>query len=668
MFENRVKRLICIAAGLLLIYGTSLLGQQEAAETAALKRQALEQFENGQYHMALSAYMELLALEENEPMHRYYAGRCMVELNESLDEAIELLYGASRHQVPADVNYYLGLAYQRDYNFHDARSYFEKFSMTASRQAKKELDTKLLIATCRSATEITSSYNPFNVVNVTFLNLLDSVQFSQVKMKGGHLSRKPQSYFKAGENREELGSLMFIPKEPLRGDFVYYAGPGRSAKEGSQLFRLKKGAGRSWSDPEELTALNSSGDEILPYFDPIEEDIYFASNGRSGVGGFDLYRAHYDSERNQWTEPTNLGFPVNSVMDEYLLLPGSDMGMVLFFSNRQGTDSTVTVYRVHLSEPKKKTRPNDSKMLKEIAQLGGVAEDILAELHGLDRVAETPIEKAVTVTTMPEKANADRPKDSQKRVYQEILAEALAHQAVSDSLKDLAAHARVQVRNSEDPNDRWVWQKQIMVWEKRARDEEVLADQLYAEMKIEKERVEQGHAVNPPETIVVDRVVDDMTVYRYAATDEGRPDLSEPSPRPTQTPSPSPPKNNTLKEEAAKPALHVTNRFEILARSPYTKEHPIPMDVSLPDGAFYRIQLGAFGSEVDPGVFGGISPVSGEHIEERSIIKYYAGKFTRYGDASEALSAVRSRGYEDAFVVAWYNGQQVPTQKAKQLE
>ena len=76
----------------------------------------------------------------------------------------------------------------------------------------------------------------------------------------------------------------------------------------------------------------------MPYFDPIGNDLYFASNGLPGVGGFDLFRSHYDSDRDEWSEPMNLGFPVNSTRDEFLLLPGSDLGMVMFFTNRQGGD------------------------------------------------------------------------------------------------------------------------------------------------------------------------------------------------------------------------------------------------------------------------------------------------------------------------------------------
>jgi len=230
----------------------------------------------------------------------------------------------------------------------------------------------------------------------------------------------------------------------------------------------------------------------------------------------------------------------------------------------------------------------------------------------------------------------------------------LSHQALSDSLKDLAAEARRRVRESDDPNDRWVWQKQIMVWEKRARDEEGMADFLYAKMEEEKAAQTSHQAVNPPETLQVDKVIGDMTVYRYA------------SEAPNSAGGPRYRSERSVDGRETIPAP--LNRFDILDHPPYTDEHPIPMDVALPGGTFYRIQLGAFGSALEPGAFGGITPVTGEHVSDKRLVKYYAGKFSRYDDASTALPRIQSLGYEDAFIVAWYNGIQVSTQKAKQLE
>jgi tetratricopeptide (TPR) repeat protein len=673
MFNLPFRSVLYVGMMLAIIVSPRIFGQDQQTDPAILYRQTMERFEKGDFRTALSGFRTLKENQPGNPVLGYYTGRCLVELNEALDDAIELLYGASKQQVPPDVNLYLGMAYHRDYNFSEAIRYYNRYELEASRQEVKDHRVKQLISTCRSAMEITSTYNQYEVMTVTFIDLSDSLQFSQIRMKGGQLRRKPAEYFRMGEDREGLSSLMFMPDNPLRGDYIYYSGYNRSGKDGKQLFRVKRGTGGNWNDPEEVKSLNTEGDELLPYFDPIESDLYFASDGGAGIGGFDLYKSHYDLERDQWTDPINLGFPINSVMDEYLLLPGSDLGMVMFFSTRQGTDSTVTVYRVHLVEPKKKTAGNDSRRLKEIANLGDVAAEILAEIESISdqgtytakggpggTLSKPAAERTAPVITpvkiLSESREPEIPPPAGKSAYQEILARALMHQAASDSLKDLATHARIKVRESDDPNDRWVWQKQIMVWEKKAQDEEALADELYAQMEDGRTpaRTFAGPAVNIPETIEVDTLMDELTVYRFKET---RQDLAG-------EPGTQPPVGSVMVPEAS----GRINRFDILGESPYNENNPIPVDVSLPPGVFYRIQLGAYGNALEPGAFQGISPITAETIPERGLIKYYAGKFSRYEDASAALSRIRSSGYEDAFIVSWYNGNPISTQKAKQLE
>jgi tetratricopeptide (TPR) repeat protein len=601
-------------------------------------------FEEGNYRKALTGFQELSRSQPTNVMNSYYVGRCLVELNEDIDDAIEYLYNASKRGAPADANFYLGRAYHLDYNFSEALEYYSRFEREASRQQLKDLRVNHMINTCRSALKITASYNQYEVMTVTFLDLADSLSYSQIRMKGGQLQKKPMEYFRTSEERSGLSSLMFMPNKPLRGDYVYYSGAGKPGKGGMQLYRVKKGAGRSWGDPQEIKALNTEGDELLPYYDPIENDLYFASNGGSGVGGFDLYRAHYDPDRDEWTAPINLGFPINSVMDEYLLLPGSDLGMMIFFSNRQGTDSTLTVYRVHLVEPKLKTDPDDTEMLKRVANLGNVADEILAEITALK---EQEVGKAVETLSGPSEAGAP------DRVYtpiqivttpeREYLAEALKRQAVSDSLKDLATEARAMVRVSDDLNDRWVWQKQIMVWEKRAHDEESQADILYTMMEEKSQHPHPVPVVNAPESVPL-----------TGASPSGV--EGEPGTQPV------------MKAVPPAGAASYINRFDILGSSPYTESSPIPSDVALPEGVFYRIQIGVFGQPVSPGAFKGISPITAETLDNRELMKYYAGKFTLYEDASTALSKIRSGGYEDAFVSAWYNGDPISTQRAMQLE
>ncbi len=116
------------------------------------------------------------------------------------------------------------------------------------------------------------------------------------------------------------------------------------------------------------------------------------------------------------------------------------------------------------------------------------------------------------------------------------------------------------------------------------------------------------------------------------------------------------------------PVKQEIKRFMILDASPYTVENPIPIDPKLPNGSFYRIQLGAFSQAVAPDAFGGISPITGETLPDRNLTKYYAGKFSKYIDAVASLSEVRSAGFDKAFIVSWFNGTKMSKDKVRKLE
>jgi hypothetical protein len=249
--------------------------------------------------------------------------------------------------------------------------------------------------------------------------------------------------------------------------------------------------------------LNTAGDEILPYFDPVGKDLYFASDGREGIGGFDLYRSHYDEERNEWSEPVSLGFPVNSAFDDYLLLPGTDLGMVTFFSARQTNDTAIAVYRVHLSEPKQSLASRSPQEIRRIANLDNAASEMMKEFEAYkDFLAVEREETPASLQTAHNEALTDAgsgsaapagasalpgrdhsgPLQSADPGYQALISAALRHQAASDSLTELSTAARIRVRESTDPNEKWLSQRQIMVWEKKSSEEQDLADGYFSQV------------------------------------------------------------------------------------------------------------------------------------------------------------------------------------------
>ncbi len=89
----------------------------------------------------------------------------------------------------------------------------------------------------------------------------------------------------------------------------------------------------------------------------------------------------------------------------------------------------------------------------------------------------------------------------------------------------------------------------------------------------------------------------------------------------------------------------------------------IPMDAPLPAGVVFKVQVGAFRSEVPAEVFSDMTPVTGEHVGN-GVKRYTVGMFTSAQNAAKATEQVRERGFRDAFVVAYQDGKRVPLAQA----
>ncbi|MDF1571056.1 MAG: tetratricopeptide repeat protein [Bacteroidales bacterium] len=716
-----------------------LTGQVPEHEVPELKQQAMTNFEEGDYASAGSAFTKLIRQFPRDAMYRYYAGICNVEQGTDLETAVELLYYASTRGVPEDVYYYLGEAYRKMYDFERAKKYYIAFDSEAPRSMARERDSRLLIRSINTAMQLTAAYNPYEVQNVTFINLYNPIQVEQIRTKGGSMTRKPDEFFTEDEDREELNAWMFLPKNPTRGAKVFFAGLERRGKEGFQIMQAERGNTGKWTNIQPVEHLNTAGDEILPYFDPVGKDLYFASDGREGLGGFDLYRSHYDEVRDEWSEPVSLGFPVNSAFDDYLLLPGTDLGMVTFFSARQTNEHSVAVFRVHLSEPKQSLASKSPQEIRRIANLDDAASEMMKEFEAykdfltLDQQEVGTVDQRNAKDGKPAQGSGmaarvnDRSVPGQDQMrsaqsadpdYQELISAALKHQAASDSLTELSTEARVRVRESDDPNEKWLSQRQIMVWEKKSSEAQEQADQYFAQ-------IADYTKSATPSVIEKDTVIKDITVYRFAENTPSGPEgpsipdvtgkvktvfsggsqkiHEQPVVRSDQqdtgatdreknkVPSQQPVAGGDEARDNSAGTVHAptgaagqvtgsgnakspegkasaNQRFELLSAPPYTDSNPIPVDVPLPTGTHYRIQMGVYSGKVDPAIYGGISPVNAMTDPERNLVFYYAGSFRTYDEARDALDRVRSEGYADAFIVSWYNGAKMSVEKARKLE
>lgn len=97
------------------------------------------------------------------------------------------------------------------------------------------------------------------------------------------------------------------------------------------LWISRKNSDGEWQEPESIRELNSAFNEITPYFAG-NDTIYFASNGFSGKGGYDIYYSIY--LEGVWTRPEPIE-ELNTEFDESDFALISDTKAV-FASNRPG--------------------------------------------------------------------------------------------------------------------------------------------------------------------------------------------------------------------------------------------------------------------------------------------------------------------------------------------
>ncbi len=97
-----------------------------------------------------------------------------------------------------------------------------------------------------------------------------------------------------------------------------------------------------WSKPENLGAsINTEGNERMPF---IHEDgtLFFSSDGKDGIGGLDVYEAKF--VKNKWNVQ-DMGYPINSTMDDFGLILDETKKVGYFSSNRFGGLGSDDIYK-----------------------------------------------------------------------------------------------------------------------------------------------------------------------------------------------------------------------------------------------------------------------------------------------------------------------------------
>ncbi|MEE0996712.1 MAG: OmpA family protein [Paludibacteraceae bacterium] len=157
------------------------------------------------------------------------------------------------------------------------------------------------------------------------------------------------------------------------GDELYFAStrPGGSGK--SDIWKVKvtirKDGMLVFSDPVNLgSVINTKDDEFSPFIHADNRTLYFSSRGRKGLGDYDVFVSYKDDEKKSWTEPKNLGYPLNSCREEIGFVVNAEGDKAYFSSDGQERNGRGReIYEVTLAgdgvKPKKKMKYAKGKII-----------------------------------------------------------------------------------------------------------------------------------------------------------------------------------------------------------------------------------------------------------------------------------------------------------------
>ena len=295
------------------------------------QEQAKRLFNDGKYAEAKPAFQKLVKRYPKNGSYNYWYGACLYETGEA-DKCLPYLELAAERDV-REANRYLAMYYSDNYQFEESEESWETY-FELMEKAKKPTDVY-------QAAYDYASLGRQMMRSVKDITIVDSVVMDK------------NSFLRAYNMSKEAGSLttfnqFFNEKNQTEGivyqtetkNKIYYS----SATDGKMRLYTSDMLTDKWENGKLLKGLNENNNNNYPYILSDGATLYFASDGSESLGGYDIFITRYNSERNQFLRPENIGMPFNSPANDYMLVIDEFNTLGWFASDRNQPEGNVCIY------------------------------------------------------------------------------------------------------------------------------------------------------------------------------------------------------------------------------------------------------------------------------------------------------------------------------------
>jgi outer membrane protein OmpA-like peptidoglycan-associated protein/tetratricopeptide (TPR) repeat protein len=170
------------------------------------------------------------------------------------------------------------------------------------------------------------------------------------KDKKNNLKLGRNSIYKATKNGDSWGDITFLPFNSKEfstsnpslsrdGKTLYFSSDRPGSLGGVDIWKVSVNADGTYGEPANLgNKVNTEGNESFPFIADDNKTLYFASSGKQGLGGLDIYQIDLTGG-----DASNLGKPVNTEKDDFAFSFNGLKSVGFLSSNRNGNDDIFAV-------------------------------------------------------------------------------------------------------------------------------------------------------------------------------------------------------------------------------------------------------------------------------------------------------------------------------------
>ena len=177
--------------------------------------------------------------------------------------------------------------------------------------------------------------------------LLDKKSSLMMTQKRGRSYRSMVEVHIPGLEKSKKYAAALSPK----GKHILIVVESRLGIGGKDIFMSNRLPDGNWGKAILLdSTVNTVYDDNYPYFAPDGKSFFFASEGHNSMGGYDLFRCEYNEDSSSFSKPENLGYPINTSMDDRTISLSTSMRYAYIASLREGGFGDLDLYRVVMKD------------------------------------------------------------------------------------------------------------------------------------------------------------------------------------------------------------------------------------------------------------------------------------------------------------------------------